>query len=369
MPRKRGNGAGSVCQRQSDKQWLAVLSYKGLDGKRHRATRYANSRRHAEILLQDLRQEVFGLAPPPSSLTVGQFLTDWLRDTIKPNCAEATHDSYRRAVSNHIVPLIGTGRLLDLTPYHIQSWITAMAGGARTRQLAFVVLQSALSQAARLRLIETNPCDVIDRPKADREEILPFTAAEAQSILAATADERLAGVYLIAMSHGLRQGEIFGLRWIDADLSKGRIRIEQQAVEVAGRIVFRAPKTKAGRRTIHVSDRVLAAIEQRKAFALKEGHAASALIFPNRNGEPMRRSNFGARHWAPLLSDLGLAHRGFHHSRHTAATLMLGAGIPVHEVSRILGHARPSITLDIYAHWISTPKSAATHAVDKAIFG
>ncbi len=138
---------------------------------------------------------------------------------------------------------------------------------------------------------------------------------------------------------------------------------------MAGRVTMKALKTKSSRRSIHVSDRVAVALSDRRKASLTEGQASCDLVFPNRDGLPMRRSNFGARHWKGLLSDLGFEHRGFHHTRHTAATLMLSAGVPIHEVSRILGHARPSITLDIYSHWISTPESAGTHAADRAIFG
>lgn len=369
MPKKRGNGDGSICQRK-DGQWLAVMSYKGMDGKRHRATRYAASKAHARLLLVDMREELFGPPlPSTSDLLVGQFLQQWLKDSVEPNLAEATADSYRRAIKNHVKPSMGLMKLADLSPLHVRAWLSGLKAGNRTRQNAFVVLQSALADAQRLRIIPSNPCSPIDKPKADREEIRPFTSGESQQIITATADERLAAVYLLGLSHGPRQGEIFGLRWNDVDFQRQTVRIEQQACEVAGRVTMKALKTKSSRRSIHVSDRVAVALSDRRKASLTEGQASCDLVFPNRDGLPMRRSNFGARHWKGLLSDLGFEHRGFHHTRHTAATLMLSAGVPIHEVSRILGHARPSITLDIYSHWISTPESAGTHAADRAIFG
>lgn len=371
MTKKRGNGDGSICRRKSTGQWMAVVSYKGPDGKRHRASQNANSARHAKIVLEELRQKIFGPATAPlSQMTLGQYLDSWLTTEVEPNQEPATFDSYERAVRNYIRPHIGAVLVAELAPFHIQAWLAGLKSkGARSRQNAFVVLQSAMTHAAELQVVKTNPCDTIKRPKAEREEIRPFTALEAKAILNRIKGHRLAAVYFLALLHGPRQGEIFGLRWCDVDLAKSTIRIEQQVCEVAGRVYFRAPKTKAGKRFIHVDDRVTEALIERKARMMKEGFAGVELVFPNMDGNPMRRSNFGARHWSGLLKEIGLEHRGFHHTRHTAATLMLSDGVPVHEVSRILGHARPSITLDIYSHWISQPDSAGTTAVSRAIFG
>lgn len=370
MARKRSNGDGSICRRK-DGQWIVVVSYQDpASGKRRRATRYAKSQSHGRIVLDELREEIFRPPPAPSALSLSEFLHSWLKESIAPNKSPATLDSYTRAVDNHIVPLLGAIRVVDLAPFHVQSWLAELATvGARTRQNAFVVLQAGLNHAMRLQVIKVNPCAPLDKPKADREEIMPFSATEAQRIILETEDDRLGGVYAIALLHGLRQGELFGLRWPDVNLDRQTLRIEQQACEVAGHIVFRSPKSKAGRRTISISDRAAEALTKRRAAALAEGNAGCELVFPNRSGEAMRRSNFGARHWSPLLAELGLEHRGFHHCRHTAATLMLGSGVPVHEVSRIIGHAKPSITLDVYSHWIPAQKSAGTDAASRAIFG
>lgn len=81
----------------------------------------------------------------------------------------------------------------------------------------------------------------------------------------------------------------------------------------------------------------------------------------------MLRSNFGHRHWRPLLKKLGIPHRGLHHARHTAASLLLGNGVPVHIVSRMLGHAAPSITLDVYAHLMPHQTGDAAEAMARML--
>lgn len=102
-------------------------------------------------------------------------------------------------------------------------------------------------------------------------------------------------------------------------------------------------------------------------MAMREGNAANPLVFCNLRGMPIRRSNFAFKHWKPLLKKLGLKQHGFHIARHTAASLMLGGGVPVHVVSKILGHANPSITLKIYAHLMDHQSEAAAKIIDAMI--
>lgn len=369
MSRKRSNGDGSICK--LDGQWVAIVSWRDGNGKRRRSQRNANSQAHARIVLDELKREVF-TPKPVSNLTVAEHIDEWLKSVIEPNLSPATHYSYKIAAENHIKPVLGGGKLTALAPFHVQTWLSGMQTdkvGARTRQNAFVVLQAAMGHACSLLLIDRNPCDPIGKPRAEREPINPFTADEAKRILEEVEGVRLEAVFYLAILHGLRQGELFGLRWRDVDFRKAVIRIEQQVREVAGRTSIWFPKTKAGRRTIAIDGRAAEALRRRRAISLTEGHAGCELVFPNRDGQVMRRSNFGARHWRPLLEDLGIKHRGFHHCRHTAAMLMLTSGVPIHEVSRILGHARPSITLDLYSHWLDVTQTTGTSAASSAIFG
>jgi integrase len=101
---------------------------------------------------------------------------------------------------------------------------------------------------------------------------------------------------------------------------------------------------------------------------MRQGNAASPLVFCSPRGGILRRSDFRVRHWNPLLKLLGLDHRGMHHLRHTYATLALGTGVPVHVVARVLGHSKPSITLDIYSHVLSSQQAEATEAM-RRLFG
>ncbi len=129
-----------------------------------------------------------------------------------------------------------------------------------------------------------------------------------------------------------------------------------------------APKTAAGVRRILLPDSIVDALAVRRAKSLKEGLAKCPWIFPGADGATTRRSNFGFRAWKQTLAALKIRHRGFHHARHTAATLLLNAGaVPLAVVSKMLGHASPKITLETYAHVMIADLAAHRNAFDRVV--
>lgn len=113
---------------------------------------------------------------------------------------------------------------------------------------------------------------------------------------------------------------------------------------------------------------VVNALAVKRVDSMRDGHAAVEWIFPGESGATTRRSNFGYRVWGPLLKRLGQRHRGFHHARHTCATLLLNSGsVPLPVVSRLLGHASPAITLAIYSHVMVADQAKHRNAFDSVI--
>lgn len=369
---KKPNGEGSIFKLPNGK-WKAVVNLGWTpNGKRRRRSRTTKSRADAAAALRDLQNKVDdGDSFVASRLTVGQFLTQWLADVVKPDRSENTFESYRRSIEKHIAPRIGTVLLSKLSPLHVQGMIADMARdgtGSRTKQLAYTTLRVAMGQAQALGQIRENPCTPIPKPTNERKDIKPLTLEESKQLLEETDGTGLHAFYLLALSAGVRQSEMFGLRWEFVDLAAGKIRIEQQAVDISGKVVVRRPKTKASIRTIDVTPAVVDALILHRANLLKRGLAGNPLVFPAAEGGYMRRGTFRTRAWKPLLKRLGIKHRGFHHLRHTYATLALGAGVPVHVVSSVLGHAKPATTLNIYSHVLEQQQSAAKLAMAK-LFG
>jgi integrase len=183
-----------------------------------------------------------------------------------------------------------------------------------------------------------------------------LTDDQARSFLSAADNTRYGALYFLALTTGMRQGELLGLKWGDVDWRAPALHIQRQVQRVKGKgLVFVDPKTATSRRTVSLD---LASIERlrahRKRQELERSFAGSRwkdydLIFPSTIGTPQDQRNL-VRNFKGLLKELGLPKIRFHDLRHTAATLMLQEDIhPKHAQDR-LGHSQISVTLDTYSH-------------------
>lgn len=361
--RKNPNGKGSVYQVGRGK-WKVALTVQTISGKRKRITRNAKSQRHGQVVLQELREKYSGRVSEPTQITFAEFLSRWLRDDVE-GAKESTLAAYQSSIDNHIVPRLGKVRLQKFNALHATEWLSelkASGAGDRTRQQAYTIVKSALKYGCRLGLLAENCMNNVPRPKVTAEEPRPFTLREVQLILNHTRKDRLHALYQLALTTGMRQGELFGLEWGDVDFKESQISIRRQVTEVKGRLVIDTLKTKSSRRTIVATAITMAALADRRKLAFAEGHAGVRQVFVTPMGKLIRRTNFSRRNWKHLLKRLGLGHRGMHHCRHTAATMML-QNASVHVVSRILGHATPSITLNIYSHFMPEDGQLAAAAM------
>lgn len=368
--RSRGEGTIFPFVQNGKKRWRAQVTYYDQDGKRRRRSKIGMSQADARVLLSELQSEIAGgRLREKSCLTVAGFLSLWLETAVAPNRAAATLDSYTRAVENHISPHIGAVRLDELEPIHIDGLLVSLQSvGSRTRENAFVVLRAALNKAVKQRRIPSNPCLACDRPQHNRKSIRPFAAAESKAILKAVETHRLHALFVLAFHLGMRQEELYGLLWNAVDFDAGTVRVERAVVEIAGNVVVKeSPKNESSRRTLPLVGATLDALMAHRLASIAAGNAANPIVFPNRRGAYIRLGVFRTRVWKPLLKRLEIDYRGFHHVRHTFATEALSSGEDILSVSKILGHARPSTTLDIYGHWLPSKQKEVAERLAKRL--
>ncbi|MGD8457249.1 MAG: site-specific integrase [Anaerolineales bacterium] len=192
-------------------------------------------------------------------------------------------------------------------------------------------------------------------------------------ITAELKDNPFIQLYQIAISTGMRQEEILGLQWKDIDWERRTIHIRRQLKKLyGGGYDFSTPKTKAGIRKIKVGKHVMDVLkEQRRRVSLMameqmKDWQENDLIFPARTGKPLSQ-RLMTGYFKKTLQAANLPEIRFHDLRHTAASLMLNNGVPVLVVSKRLGHAKPSITLDVYGHLISSMQEQAAEVMDQFI--
>jgi len=365
--KRRGRGEGSIFKR-ADGRWSAEVSA-GLreDGRRRRRTLYGPTKRDVQRQLHELQSQGFIDA---TRLTVGQFLDHWLETAVRPSLAPTTHERYKIVVDRYVKPHIGSMRLGKLAPVHVQAlYVTQAKAGAslRNQELSGIVLGKALKTAVRLHLIATNPARDVDKPRPQKREMHVWDKGQVDVFLEHARSDRLYALYVLAVTSGMRSGEMFALEWSEVDFENAAVTVKRTLENIGGRLRPKEPKTRQSRRRIDLPQFAVNALHEHRKRMLAEGHAACP-VFCDRDGGYLQRQNVKRRSFDRLIAAAGLPPIRFHDLRHTAATLLLLAGENPKVVSERLGHANVHITLDTYSHVLPTMQKGAARKLDK-LFG
>jgi integrase len=343
---RRGAGEGSIVKR-ADGRWMAQVDLGWANGRRQRKFLYGKTRQDvARKLSVALRAHQEGMPMSNERVTVEAFLKDWLassRGTVRPK----TWQTYECYIRRHAIPALGRLPLAKLEPRHLQRlYSDKLEAGLSPTSVHHLhaILHRALGRAARLGVVPRNVASLVDAPPMTHHEMRTLSPDEARRFLLAAADDRLEGLYVLALTTGMRQGELFRLRWADVNL-------EAQSLAVRGQT-----KTAKSRRQVLLSDVAVEALRRHAGRQGDECQAAGSLwqenglVFANTVGGSLTTTNVTYRSFRPLLEAAGLPLIRFHDLRHTAATLLLGKGVHPKVVSELLGHSQVGVTLDLYSH-------------------
>lgn len=358
------------------------------DGSRRRVVRRGfTTRAEAEAAMRAAMVEADrGGLVDTSTVTVAGYLADWLDGVhVRPT----TRADYRQQV-RRLTDHLGGVRVQDLTVAQVERcYRDLLTRGGRqgqglsikTVRKAHAVLRQALAHAQRADVIVRNVADLarVPRPHSDgapSDAVTHWTDADARAFLdyLDATDDRLAAMWHVFLGTGMRRGEVVGLRWEHVDLDAGTIDVARQRTIAAGQVVEHAPKSRAGRRTLHLSDEVAAALRSHRARQAAERLAAGPVwldtgyVFTDEAGAPIHPGR--PTEWVVDHAEAaGVARIRLHDTRHTFATIALRAGVPIHIVSQYLGHSDIAITLRTYAHAIPSDGRVAADAVAAALSG
>ena len=306
------------------------------------------------------------------NMSVGEYVKRWLDDSVGGSVRASTYSSYEGQVRRYIVPAIGRIKLGKLTPAHVQHLYREMQDrglSPRTVQYTHAVLRRALKQAKRWGMVDRNVAEDVDPPRLKRGEIKPLDREQTRTLLQAAEGDRLHALYVVAVTAGLRPGEMLALRWGDVDLEGGALRINRA---LSGS-EFTATKTSRSRRKVELSNTARAALrahrkrqleEQMKKAGLWKDHG---LVFPSTVGTPLSHRNV-VRSFKALLTRASLpADTRLYDLRHTCATLLLNSNVHPKYVQELLGHASIAQTLDTYSHVLKGMDSGIGDVMDAAV--
>ncbi|WP_234038834.1 tyrosine-type recombinase/integrase [Micromonospora coerulea] len=323
----------------------------------------------------------------------GDFAQQWLATrTVEARTAERTVSMLRA----HVLPKWGDWPLGKVDFMSVQEWVTSLGRdlAPATVSRCYHLLSMILRTAVQARLIAANPAEGVKLPRDRSRDVKPVTISREEffgRLLPAIPPPHRA-IVSAAAGAGLRWGECAGLTWSSVDLDRASLRVVQVAEETHGGIVLRPyPKSRAGVRIVPLPGFLLAAL--RELHASSETPDPRTLVFRDRVGRPLRRSNFRRRVWLPSLVRAGLLgqvvnagpHRfravwpdregvewsaefttdreaiacvaakaaggmRFHDLRHAYATWLVTDGVPINLVQRVMGHEQASTTLNRYTH-------------------
>ena len=356
-----------------------VSAGRAANGKHRRIAVYASTKAEVVDKLAKLRTQVSsGMVVADPRRSVGDFLAWWLEEAqIRDN----TRRSYESIVRLHIKPRVGTTALSRLSPAQVHDLYRQLerAGASdRMRQLVHAVLHRALSQALKLGLVTRNVCDAVEPPRATSPPMRVWNADQTRRFLTAIKGDLLEALYVLAVATGMRQGELLGLQWQDVDFDGAALSVRRTLLSSGPAPKVGPPKSASGERRIDLPASVVAALWAHKKRTLARGKRASIWVFSDRRGGPLHAPNVVRRSFFPLIAKVNakaeneedrLPRIRFHDLRHTAATLLLAAGIHPKVVQERLGHAQIGMTLGTYSHVLPSMQRGAADRLEKSLFG
>ncbi len=319
-----------------------------------------------------------GVPIPVGKLTVAEHLHNWLEGYARTACSQRTVDGYESIAENHLIPALGHIQLKQLQPQAIQVYYSrAMdkAGkdlSARTVQKHHRLLSQSLRYAVRQGILGRNICELVSPPSWKGKVMRTLTPAEVEVLLENISDNQFYPVIYTALSTGLRQAELLGLRWRDIDLDMLSVSVNQTLYKRRGVCRFQQPKTDRSRRRVAMTPKLALFLrdyrKEREVLYLELGVVLGLddLVFANYEGKPLDPSML-SHEFARIVKRAGLEHVRFHDLRHTFASLALLRGAKPKVISEALGHSSVAFTMDVYSHIIEGMQSEMMALLDEVL--
>ena len=370
------------CVARKGNRWYAVI-YEGVDPKtgkeRRRWYPAGTDRGEAEALAARLGvTEDERRAGRRSQLTVSGFLLRYWLPAKQLQLAAVTFAGYQRMIRLHVLPHIGDMVLRKLRPEQLEQLYTQLLehgrsdgkGGLSPKTVLeiHVILRAALGDALRKRYLRDNPARTANAPRhrrTTRRTHRVWTADQLRCFLQLTAGARHHATFWLAANTGMRRSELLGLRWDQIDVTARRLSVCRSVVSIGYQVHESAGKTRSSRRTIDLDPKTIETLIhwRQQQHAEMGAHDPEGPLFTKPDGTVIHPHSL-SQAFERAVAKTALPKISLHDLRHTHATLLLKAGVPLKVVSERLGHSSPAFTMATYQHILPgmQAEAAATFA-------
>jgi integrase len=381
---RRGRGESAIYKKtrrwksgdghKEKEYWVAAVSegHDSASGKRQRKYIYCDTKAEAQSqLVQYLSKHGGTITVARGRPTLASFVGNFLED-VRATRSGNTARSYEMVLRLHVLPRIGSLRLGQLDAIKVQRLYADLRKAKLSSSLlarVHVTLRRVLNVAKKRGFIPASPMEQVDPPRHKRATVKAMTVAQIDALLEAAKGHRLEALFVVAATTGMRQGELFALRWDVVDLENRRLSVTDSVEEIAGELRIVGTKSDSSSRPVELSKLAVKALRRREAIAKREGHD-SPYVFPSPEGTLLRKSNFLRRVFYPLRTAAQIPETlTFHSLRHSAASMLMLQGVSPRVVQELLGHSDVRLTLQTYSHVLPTLQRQAADALDGLLTG
>lgn len=323
----------------------------------------------AEKKLREVERKAADGTLDQENPTFAELADVWL-ESIKLEVKASAYDDYALVVRVHLDPVFGKTRIQKITTRDVDKFRTAKAAetrkdgtpySARRVNKCLSVLGAIFRYAVDKKYLRESPVNGIKKLKVETEEMRYLTPGEIRRLLDASSPTLYPIVYT-AVWTGLRQGELFGLKWSDVDLVNRKLTVRRAYHPQYG---FTTPKSKLSRRKVDLSNGLVDVLTAHRA---KTAGLADDLVFRNKAGNPVDYHLVTRRDFHDALDGAELEHIRWHDLRHTYAALLIDQDVNVKRIQRLMGHADIGTTLNTYGHLLPDSEDGIGDKLDDLIY-
>lgn len=305
------------------------------------------TKKEAEKFLNEKINEVEkGIYIDSKNMSLCEYLNYWYNQKCLPNLAPTTYESYRRNIDKYIIPHLGNIKLQNLLPLQLQSFYSELSKKLSNTTLIYIhrIIHSALKQAMKWQLVIRNVADNVEIPKKEKYHATVLDSLQLTMLINAVKNTYIYIPVMIAISTGMRRGEVLGLTWNNVNLNNATLNVVNSLVPTQDGLKLLPPKTETSIRKISLSPTLVEILKKHKAK-----NYSSDFVCTLEDGRLISPSSLNHK-FKDIIKENNLPNIRFHDLRHSHASLLLSQGVQPKMISERLGHSNISITMDLYSH-------------------